>query len=136
MGTRKEVREALAVLLAARAEFTEVFDHAPLDLRGKDRVLCIYVDNSHYEMISGSMNNDFHRFVLEAFALRRINAATAEDAIDEMREAIRQVVRANVSNAGVWNELNLESDSEALFAQIATEPYRIERHFVLVKVTN
>lgn len=132
--TRKEVRERLATLMAASDEFSEVFDHAPLDLRGKDRVLCIYGDSTRHEMISAHMGNAFYRFFLETFALRRVDEAGAEDAIDEMHEAIRAVIRAGVGDA-TWDELSLEEESELLFAQVATEPYRIERHQVLVKVT-
>lgn len=132
--TRKDVRKRLATLMAESSAFDEVLDHAPLDLRGKDRVLCIYADRSRHEMISKHLNNDFYRFFLETYALRRVDDAAAEDALDEMHDAIRAVIRANI-NDGTWNELDLEEESDALFAQVAKEPYRVERHSLLVKVT-
>jgi hypothetical protein len=58
----------------------------------------------------------------------------AEDALDDMHEVVRAIVRANVGDA-TWNELNLEEDSDALFARIANEPYRVERFSLMVKVT-
>lgn len=135
MSTRKEVRERLATLFSASEEFTEVYDHAPLDLRGQDRVLCIYTDSTRHDMISAHMNNAFYRFYLETFALRRIDEAGAEDALDEMHEAIREIIRENVGDS-TWNELSLEEESDALFAQLAKEPYRVERHSLTVKVTS
>lgn len=135
MSTRKEVRERLATLFSASEEFTEVYDHAPLDLRGQDRVLCIYTDSTRHDMISAHMNNAFYRFYLETFALRRIDEAGAEDALDEMHEAIREIIRENVGDS-TWNELSLEEESDALFAQMAKEPYRVERHSLTVKVTS
>lgn len=135
MSTRKQVRERLATLFSASDEFTEVYDHAPLDLRGQDRVLCIYTDSTRHDMISAHMNNAFYRFYLETFALRRIDEAGAEDALDEMHEAIREIIRENVGDS-TWNELSLEEESDALFAQMAKEPYRVERHSLTVKVTS
>lgn len=132
--TRRQVRERLATLMAESSAFQEVLAYAPLDLRGKDRVLCIYTDNSRHEMLSAHMNNAFYRLTLETFALRRIDEAEAENAMDEMHEAIRAVVRANVGDL-TWNELDLEEASDALFAQVATEPYRVEQHSLLVKVS-
>ncbi len=133
--TRKQVRERLATLFSASDEFTEVYDHAPLDLRGQDRVLCIYTDSTKHDMISAHLNNAFYRFYLETFALRRISDAGAEDALDEMHEAIREIIRLNVGDS-TWNELSLEEESDALFAQMAKEPYRVERHSLTVKVTS
>lgn len=135
MSTRKQVRERLATLFSASDEFTEVYDHAPLDLRGQDRVLCIYTDSTRHDMISAHLNNAFYRFYLETFALRRIDEALAEDALDEMHEAIREIIRENVGDS-TWNELSLEEESDALFAQMAKEPYRVERHSLTVKVTS
>ena len=135
MSTRKQVRERLATLMAASDKFEEVYDYAPLDLRGKDRVLCIYSDSTRHDMISANMNNAFYRFYLETFALRRIDEATAEDALDEMHEEIRKIIRQNVGDS-TWNELSLEEESDALFAQMAKEPYRVERHVLTVKVTS
>lgn len=132
--TRKQVRKRLTTLMDESGAFSEVLDHAPLDLRGKDRVLSIYSDRSRHEMLSKHMNNSFYRFFLETYALRRVDEAGAEDAMDEMHEAIRAVIRANVGDQA-WNELDLEEESDALFAQIAKEPYRIERHLLLVKVS-
>lgn len=133
--TRKQVRERLATLMAESGAFEMVYDHAPLDLRGKDRVLCIYTDSTRHEMLSADINNAFYRFFLETFALRRVDEVGAEDALDEMHEAIRATIRAGVGDTA-WNELSLEEDSDALFAQMAKEPYRVERHVLLVKVTN
>jgi len=135
MATRRQVRKRLATLMLESGEFDAVYDHAPLDLRGKTRVLCIFNDRSRHKMISKHMNNAFYRFVLESCALRRVDEAGAEDALDDMHEAIRAVIRDNVGDA-TWNELDLEDDSDALFASVAKEPYRIERHSLTVKVTN
>lgn len=132
--TRRQVRERLATLMAESSAFGEVFGYAPLDLRGKDRILCIYSDRTRHEMLSKHLNNSFYHFFLETYALRRIDEAGAEDALDEMHEAIRAVIRANVGDA-TWNELNLEEESDALFARVAQEPYRVERFTLLVKVT-
>ena len=135
MSTRKQVRERLAALFAENDEITTVYDHAPLDLRGEDRVLCIYTDSTRHDMISASLNNAFYRFYLETFALRRIDEAGAEDALDDMHEEIRKIIRQNVGDS-TWNELSLEEESDALFAQMAKEPYRVERHVLTVKVTS
>lgn len=135
MANRKAVRKELASLFEANSNFDNVYDHAPLDLRSKNKVLCIYGDSSKHEMISRDMNNAFYRFFLETYALRRVSAADAEDNIDDMHEAVRSVIRANVGNDN-WNELSLEEESEVLFAQVATEPYRVERHTLIVKVSN
>lgn len=132
--TRRQVRERLATLMADSNEFNVVYDHAPLDLRGQDRVLCIYSDRTRHEMLSAHLNNSFYRFILETYALRRIDEPGAEDALDDMHEAVRSGVRANVGDS-TWNELNLEEDSDALFARVAQEPYRVERFTLLVKVT-
>jgi hypothetical protein len=134
MATRKQVRKRLATLMAESDEFEAVYDHAPLDLRGQDRVLCIYSDRTRHEMLSAHLNNAFYRFTLETYALRRVDEPGAEDALDDMHEVVRAIVRANVGDA-TWNELNLEEDSDALFARIANEPYRVERFSLMVKVT-
>jgi hypothetical protein len=131
--TRRDVRKRLAMLMSARSEFTAVYDHAKLDLRGQDRVLEIYNDQTRHEMLSKHLNNGFYRFTLDTYALRRVDEAGAEDALDEMHEAIRAVIRENVGDA-TWDELSLAEDSDALFAKIANEPYRIERHSLSVKV--
>jgi hypothetical protein len=133
--TRQQVRKRLATLMAESGAFKAVHDHAPLDLRGQDRVLNIFSDRTRHEMLSAHLNNAFYHFFLETCALRRIDESGAEDALDEMHEAIRTVIRANVGDS-TWNELNLEDDSDAYFARIAQEPYRIERHLLTVKVTS
>jgi hypothetical protein len=133
--SRQQVRKRLATLMAESGAFKAVHDHAPLDLRGQDRVLNIFSDQTRHEMLSAHLNNAFYRFFLETCALRRIDEGGAEDALDEMHEAIRAVIRANVGDS-TWNELNLEEDSDAFFARIAQEPYRIERHLLTVKVTS
>jgi hypothetical protein len=124
----------LATLMGESSEFEAVYDHAPLDLRGQDRVLCIYSDRTRHEMLSKDLNNAFYRFTLETYALRRVDEPGAEDALDDMHEAIRSTIRTNVGDA-TWNEVSLEEDSDVLFARVATEPYRIERFSLLVKVT-
>jgi hypothetical protein len=133
MGTRKQVRERLVTLFDADSTFTSVFGYAPLDLKGATKVLCIYSDKSRHEMLSKHLNNNFYQFFLETY-IKRVGAENSEDDLDNLHEAIRAVVRANVGDE-TWNELILEEESEAFFAQVAGVPYRVERHPLLVKVT-
>lgn len=133
--TRRQVRQRLVTLMTESGEFDAVYGYAPLDLREQDRVLCIFSDRTRHEMLSRHMNNNFYRFTLETYAQRRIDESGSENVLDDMHEAIRAVVRANAGDT-TWDELNLEEDSDALFARIATEPYRIERHTLTVKVTS
>jgi hypothetical protein len=133
MGTRKQVREQLVTLFDADSTFTTVYGYAPIDLRGTTKVLCVYSDRSRHEMISKHLNNNFYVFFVESY-VKRVNGENSEDALDDMHEAIRAVIRANIGDS-TWNELNLEEESEAFFAQVAGVPYRVERHELLVKVT-
>lgn len=135
MATRRQVRERLSTLMAESNAFDAVYKYVPLDLRGQDRVLCIYSDRTRHEMLSKHLNNSFYRFFLETYVLRQIDETGAEDTLDDMHETIRAVIRANVGDSA-WAELNLERESAAFFASIATVPYRIERHSLIVKVTS
>lgn len=133
MGTRKECREALAVLFTADGSFTAVYDYLPTDLLGASKVICVYIKSTRYSMLSRDLNDNLHRFYLDV--LIRRNAGTSEDDLDTLREAVKSVIRANVANVPTWHELNLEQDSDAFFAEIAGEAYRVEQHTLLVKVS-
>lgn len=132
MGTRKQAREALGVAFASQG-FTTVYTYAPLDLLGASKVLVIYADMSRHERLGASFQNDFHGFFLDVY-IKRASGANTEDDLDTMHEVIRAVVKANIVNAA-WDEITLEEESDALFAEVAGVPYRLERHPLLLKVS-
>jgi hypothetical protein len=130
--TRKQCRAALGVAFAGQG-FTSVFPYAPLDLGGASKVLVITVRRSHHERMGPAYQDDFHVFFLDVY-IKRGGGVNTEDALDEMHEVIRAVVKANVGNAA-WNEIELEEESDALFAEVAGVPYRVERHPIKLKVS-
>lgn len=135
MGTRKQCRKRLVTLFDANSTFNQVIGYAPNDLNGATKVLCVYTDNSREDMISEDMNNDFHTFLVDSYVARE-NGEDSEDDLDDMHDAVRAVVRANVSDSqGNWSHLNLNSESDAGFAEISGLPYRVEHHVLIVKVT-
>lgn len=77
--------------------------------------------------------NDFHTYSLDVY-IKRVSGVNSEDDLDTMHEVIRAVVKANIGNAA-WNEILLEDESDALFAEVAGVPYRVERHPLSIKVT-
>lgn len=132
MATRKQVRDALGTVFAGQG-FTTIYTYAPLDLLGASKVLVIYTDASRHERLGAGFQNDFHRFTLDVY-IKRASGVNTEDALDEMHEVIRAVVKANISNAA-WNEILLEEESGALFAEVAGVAYRCERHPLLIKIS-
>lgn len=133
MGTRKQVRQQLVTLLDADSTFNLVYGYAPTDLSGATKVLCVYTDTTRHEFISAGLNNNFYDFILETY-VKRTGAEADENNLDDMHEAVRTVIRANIVNSN-WNELNLDEDSDALFAEVSGIQYRVERHSLIVKVS-
>lgn len=132
MGTRKQAREALATVFAGQG-FTTVYSYAPLDLLGASKVLVIYAESSGHERLGASFQNDFHKFFLDVY-IKRASGVNSEDDLDTMHEVIRAVVKANIVNSA-WNEILLEEESDAGFAEVAGVAYRYERHPLLLKVS-
>lgn len=132
--TRKQCRERLAsnIYTTGATGATAVFDYLPNDLLGANKVICIYNDATRHEQLSANLKNDFYRFNVDALVLRA--AATSEDDLDNLHEAIRSQTIAAVSDS-TWNEITIEQDSECFFADIAGIQYRVEQHKVLLKVT-
>jgi hypothetical protein len=138
MGTRKECRERLGVIFTANGSFTAVYDYAPVGFEGASKVLIIYSDAARHEMISRDFNNNFYKFFLETYVARE--GATAEDDLDTLHEVVRSVCRTHLTDsanpvAPAWNELNLEDESECFFSEVSGVPYRVERHSLLIKVS-
>ena len=132
MGTRKEVRKRIATIFAGQG-FNQVLDYAPVDLQGMDKVLCVYTATTHHEMLSQDLNNNFYRFYLDVF-VKRASANAAEDTLDDLHDKVREVARANVSDSN-WSAISLDEQSDAAFAEISGVQYRMERHGLLVKVS-
>jgi hypothetical protein len=131
--TRRQCREALGVAFASQG-FGRVYIYAPLDLKGETKVLVITSDNTRHEVLGAGFANNFYRFFLDVYVLRRGDIDT-ESFLDDMHEIIRAVARAGVGNP-VWNEITLEEESEALYVEVSGAPYRLERHFLLLKVSS
>ena len=131
--TRRQCRERLVVLFDADAAFTTVYGHAPLDLRGTTKVLAVFNDRTRHDRLSKDLENNFYIFFIETFAIRS-GGEDAEDALDDMHEAVRSIVNTNVSDS-TWERIALEDESDSYFGSVAGVPYRIERHVLLCKVT-
>lgn len=132
MATRKQVRQALVTLFDANSTFNLVLGYLPLDLRGATKVLCLYSESTTHDFISGHLNNNFYTFYLDTL-VKRTDSDADENDLDDMHEAIRSVVRANIPNAN-WDELELSDSSDPLFAELSGVPYRVEQHRLKVKV--
>ena len=130
--TRKTIRQALVTLFDADSTFNQVLGYLPLDLNGATKVLCVYSIGTANEFLSGHLNNDFYTFRLDGF-IRRTGAEADENDMDDMSEAARTVIRANISNAN-WNELDLSQESTYLQTEISGVPYIVERHLLKVKL--
>ena len=129
--SRHTVRDAL-VALAWGASFNQVLGYGPEDLAGATKVLAIYNLGTKNTTETAGFNRAFHRFALEVYILRA--GAPTEDDLDACADAIRSVCQtaANVSNAN-WEDLSLDTDSEAGFAEVSGQAYRIERFTATVK---
>lgn len=132
MGTRKECREGIAGLFSGSIFTGGIYDYLPTDLRGATKVLCVYSDTTRHEVISLAFGNNFYRFNLDVLVKRA--GATSEDDLDDLHENVRSVIKGAVGNA-LWNEITIEEESSALFAEISGVQYRVEQHKVLVKVS-
>lgn len=131
--TRRQCREALGIAFASQG-FGRVYTFAPLDLKGETKVLVISSDNTRHEVLGAGFANNFYRFFLDVYVLRRGDIDT-EGFLDDLHEIVRAVARAGVGNP-VWNEITLEEESVAFFADVSDVKYRLERHFLLLKVSS
>lgn len=132
--TRRQCRAALGTAFVNQG-FSQVFTFAPLDLKGATRVLIIHAGPTRHEVLGAGFANNFYKFFLDVYVLRRGDINT-EDELDDMHEVIRSVARANVGNAA-WNEITLEEESDPRFARVGgAELYRFERHTVWIKVSS
>lgn len=130
--TRKEARLALVTLFDADATFNEVLGYAPTSFdTATTKVLAIYSDNTRHD-IHENWSIDHYVFTLECYVLRT-NAVADENTLDDMHEAIRSVVQ-DAQDDATFEVLQLESTSDALFAEVSGKPYRVERHPLYVKV--
>lgn len=133
MGTRRECRERLVALFTANGSFTVVNGYAPLELNGASKVLNILSDSTTHEWLSANLNNHFYKFALDVYVKRK-NGENSEDTLDDLHDVVRAVIRANIGDS-TWNELFLDDESRALFAEVSGTHYRMERHTLTIKVT-
>ena len=129
--TRRQCRERLVVLFDADATFTTVYGYAPLDLRGTTNVLAVFNDETEHNFLSADDNHAFYRFFVETYATRE-GGENPEDALDDMHEAVRTIIRDNVSDS-TWEHAIFSEESNTYFGKVAGVPYRIERHIVEIK---
>lgn len=131
--TRRQCREGLGVLYSGR-RFTKVLTYAPLDLHGESKVLVITSNDTRHEVLGAAFANNFYNFVLDVYVLRRGDLNT-EDILDDLHEEVRDGARDGIGNT-LWNEITLEEQSEAGYVEVSGAPYRLERHFLLLKVSS
>jgi hypothetical protein len=132
-GTRKQVRKQLVTLLDADSTFSLVIGYKPTVLQSvTTKVLAVYTRRTRHGWPSAALNNNFYTFSLDCLVKR--DDETSEDALDDMHEAVRSVMRANVGDS-TWSALDLDEESDASFTEISGVPYRLERHTLVVKVT-
>ena len=132
--TRKTIRKAIAAIFVTEGSFTGgVLAYAPVDLQGMSPVLSIYTSKTHHIQESYASQHNFYTYNLEVL-IKRVGGETAEDAFDDLHEAIRATIKTNQSNAN-WDYLSLEDPSDAYFAEISGVAYRVETHPLYVKET-
>lgn len=129
--TRQTVREALVAIFIAEGSFNQVLGYAPVDTQGFDKILSIYTNRTHHIQESQALEHNFYVFFLDVI-LKREGGEDVEDTLDALHEVIRSTIKANQVNAN-WDRLDLEEESDAVFAEISGVAYRVETHPLLVK---
>ena len=129
--TRKTVREELVTIFQTEGSFNQVLGYAPVDTQGFDLILSIYTNRTHHIQESQALEHNFYVFFLDVL-LKRTGGEEVEDTLDTLHEVIRSVVKANQVNVN-WDRLDLEEESDAVFAEISGVSYRVETHPLLVK---
>jgi len=87
-----------------------VYDHQPKTFDGKTPVATVHGDLYEQEIDTfGGATQDVTVRLLHTNFVKRDNADAAEDTLDDLLQAVGQVVAANrVDSQGNWQELHLE----------------------------
>jgi hypothetical protein len=132
--TRKECRERLGVLLSASVAGTDnpaqvVYDHLKEDFGGRSPVVCVGSSSVRVEQLSfgdDTEENYGGEYGLEimVFAARE-DEEVAEDALDDVMEAVFKVLAAN-KDSNKWDDIGFSQASSIVPADVGGEPYWME----------
>lgn len=128
---RQTIREELVTLFTAEGSFNQVLGYAPVDIDGMDKILAIFTAGAYHHQETQDMEENFYNFILDVY-VKRSGGETVEDTFDALHEAIRSTIKANQGNTN-WAYLSLREPSDAYFAEIGGDSYRIETHRLTVK---
>lgn len=110
--SRKPIRKQIATLLGQITEFTApngaVYDHESKKLAGLLRTAMVYSDGTE-DRYAGNLN-EYHSFFIQ-IVIDRVDAATAEDELDDLEMAARQKMSDNVGVAGVWDDIEINDEN-------------------------
>ena len=122
ISNRKDARNSLVAALTAVPGFQAVFNHLPKDFDGQSPV-CTIDGVSQYPQFMPAIFETF-QFAVGVW-VRRDDAATAEDQIDDLAQSVAQTIAA-------WHNGTFYQPSEATYEELESGQYRVEWHFVQV----
>lgn len=124
ISNRKDARKSLETALKTITGFQAVYDHLPKGFDGQSPV-CTIDAVSQYPDLASAPGTETFQFAVGVW-VRRTDAGTAEDALDDLAQDVAEVVAA-------WHNGIFYQASEATYEVLdAADQYRVEWHFVQV----
>lgn len=107
MNSRKDARQAVATLLESDPTLVEVYDHETKDFGGLTPVAMVHSDGTSHgpgQFLSGYQRS--HALLISLWWNRE--GATTEDNIDDLSEAILDLLEANRGPSNDWGSLEID----------------------------
>lgn len=111
--TRKHLAEILRGGLAALVDAADVKDGRPADFYGALKVVCVYSSGTSWDYMSTATSTrtftvSVDIFVKYADSELSWTETQAEDLLDDLSDAVLDVVDANQTATGLWSGLSVD----------------------------
>lgn len=140
--SREAVRDELVSLYVADGTFQEVYGYFPGvdEISGKTPLLVIRSRGTSLDMAGALTNRTEYRFSLTTFVLadeNYVTSAAAEDALDTVDLAIRQVIRDNAGGGSAADMYRFEGGFSTVDdLVIGGQAYIVETRIVIATLVN
>lgn len=138
--SRELVRDELTTLFTANGSWQAVYGYVPAVkvFAGMTPLLIIRSRGSIQNFASEETNPTEYSFgiasFLRAYSVGEITSAQAEDTLDTLDAAIRQIIRNNAGSMTYANSLRFDGGSEVKDVAIEGLPYMVETYIVVAKL--
>lgn len=134
IANRKTRRDHLQDLLIAKGNWQEVYKSQPPTFDGQSPVATVHSGGVETPQETFGGDEDVEMELLVTNFVKREEVDAAEDALDDLLVALIEVVLANDTAAGYWNDLQIRGATEPDYVMVDGEQYRSESVRVVATV--